>query len=157
MMKNNYIKQKRKDQNPVNHWKIFEGRLVFLLAMVILAVVAYTFILQQAYTKTALKTEIERDISSADAVHKLVNDRLGRKDFNEIQNASTLHVFCKHGLHFQTHPFFYSKKHPVPTAITYTVFCGNAFFRLQSIHAGSDSFFYIGPVIYMENFKGTGI
>ena len=78
-------------------------------------------------------------------------------NFNLIQNASTLHVFCKHGLHFQTHPFFYSKKHPVPTAITYTVFCGNAFFRLQSIHAGSDSFFYIGPAIYMENFKGTGI
>ena len=78
-------------------------------------------------------------------------------NFNLIQNASTLHVFCKHGLHFQTHPFFYSKKHPVPTAITHTVFCGNAFFRLQSIHAGSDSFFYIGPVIYMENFKGTGI
>ena len=51
MMKNNYIKQKRKDQNPVNHWKIFEGRLVFLLAMVILAVVAYTFILQQALPK----------------------------------------------------------------------------------------------------------
>ena len=87
-MKNNYIKQKRKDQNPVNHWKIFEGRLVFLLAMVILAVVAYTFILQQAYTKTALKTEIERDISSADAVHKLVNNRLGRKDFNEIKSKA---------------------------------------------------------------------
>lgn len=87
-MKNNYIKQKRKDQNPVNHWKIFEGRLVFLLAMVILVVVAYTFILQQAYIKTALKTEIERDISSADAVHKLVNDRLGRKDFNEIKSKA---------------------------------------------------------------------
>lgn len=78
----------------------FEGRLVFLLAMVILFVVAYTFILQQAYTKTALKTEIERDISSADAVHKLVNDRLGRKDFNEIkvklmriQNYSRI---CRH-------------------------------------------------------------
>ena len=88
MMKNNYIKQKRKDQNPVNHWKIFEGQLVFLLAMVILFVVAYTFILQQAYTQTALKTEIERDISSADAVHKLVNDRLGRKDFNEIKSKA---------------------------------------------------------------------
>ena len=36
------------------------------------------------------------------------------------------------GLHFQTHPFFYSKKYPVPTAITHTVFCGNVFFRLQS-------------------------
>ena len=96
-MKNNYIKQKRKDQNPVNHWKIFEGRLVFLLAMVILAVVAYTFILQQAYTKTALKTEIERDISSADAVHKLVNDiqvktqltdRCARKAFNVIKTKA---------------------------------------------------------------------
>ena len=62
--------------------------MVFLLAMVILAVVAYTFILQQAYTQTALKTEIERDISSADAVHKLVNDRLGRKDFNEIKSKA---------------------------------------------------------------------
>ena len=58
MMKNNYIKQKRKDQNPVNHWKMFEGQLVFLLAMVILVVVAYTFILQQAYTQTAMKTYI---------------------------------------------------------------------------------------------------
>lgn len=54
MMKNNYIKQKRKDQNPVNHWKIFEGRLVFLLAMVILAVVAYTFILQMLGSKASL-------------------------------------------------------------------------------------------------------
>ena len=35
-----------------------------------------------------LKTEIERDISSADAVHKLVNDRLGRKDFNEIKSKA---------------------------------------------------------------------
>ena len=58
--------------------------MVFLLAMVILFVVAYTFILQQAYTQTALKTEIERDISSADAVHKLVNHRLGRKNFPMI-------------------------------------------------------------------------
>ena len=91
-MKNNYIKQKRKDQNPVNHWKIFEGRLVFLLAMVILVVVAYTFILQQAYTQTALKTEIERDISSADAVHKLVNNRLGRKDFNEIKDNQKFYI-----------------------------------------------------------------
>lgn len=87
-MKNNYIKQKRKDQNSVNHWKIFEGRLVFLLAMVILFVAAYTCILQQVYTNTALKTEIERDISSADAVHKLVNNRLGRKDFNEIKSKA---------------------------------------------------------------------
>ena len=35
-----------------------------------------------------MKTEIERDISSADAVHKLVNNRLGRKDFNEIKSKA---------------------------------------------------------------------
>ena len=28
MMKNNYIKQKRKDQNPVNHWKIRLIRMI---------------------------------------------------------------------------------------------------------------------------------
>jgi len=98
-MKNNYIKQKRKDQNSVNHWKIFEGRLVFLLAMVILFVVAYTCILQQVYTNTALKTEIERDISSADAVHKLVNNRLGRKDFNEIDTFNKLGYKAKINTH----------------------------------------------------------
>ena len=57
--------------------------------MVILVVVAYTFILQQAYTKTALKTEIERDISSADAVHKLVN--ISRR----IQRSDFIHI-CRH-------------------------------------------------------------
>lgn len=38
--------------------------------------------------KLLWKTEIERDISSADAVHKLVNNRLGRKDFNEIKSKA---------------------------------------------------------------------
>ena len=88
MARDNHTKGKMKERNHVNHWKILERRLLFLLAMVILVVIAYTFILQQSYTQTALKTEIERDISSADAVHKLVNNRLGRKDFTEIRSKA---------------------------------------------------------------------
>lgn len=40
---------------------------------IIWVIAAYTFILQSAYTKTALETEISRDRASADAVHKLVD------------------------------------------------------------------------------------
>ena len=43
--------------------------------------------LQDSFCKY-IKTEIERDISSADAVHKLVNDRLSRKDFTEIRSRA---------------------------------------------------------------------
>lgn len=43
---------------------------------IILAIAAYTFILQSAYTKTALETEISRDRASADAVHKLVDGKM---------------------------------------------------------------------------------
>lgn len=76
------------NQNKHKRNNIMAGGLLLLILIVILAVTAYTFILQQSYTQIALKTEIERDISSADAVHKLVNDRLGRKDFTEIRSRS---------------------------------------------------------------------
>ncbi len=67
----------------------FKARGWILLAfIVILIVIAYTFVLQQSYTREALETEIARDISAADAVHKLVNDRLGRDDFTEIRSKS---------------------------------------------------------------------
>ena len=46
---------------------------------IILAIAAYTFILQSAYTKTAIETEIVRDTASADAVHKLVDAKIGRE------------------------------------------------------------------------------
>ena len=45
-------------------------------------------ILQSSYTKTALETEIARDTASADAVHKLVNGRIGKEDFDQIKDQS---------------------------------------------------------------------
>ena len=48
----------------------------------------YTFILQSSYTKTALETEITRDTASADAVHKLVDGRIGKEDFDQIKDQS---------------------------------------------------------------------
>ena len=80
---NNTKKQNRKKQ--VKSWE--EGLLLLILVMILL-IIAYTYILQRSYTQTALQTEIERDINSADAVHKLVNDRLSRKDFTEIRSKA---------------------------------------------------------------------
>ena len=55
------------------------GKIFVLMGLsIILAIAAYTFILQSAYTKTALETEISRDRASADAVHKLVDELEGK-------------------------------------------------------------------------------
>ena len=63
---------------------------IFVIAglLMILVIALYTFILQSSYTKTALETEITRDTASADAVHKLVNGRIGKEDFDQINDQS---------------------------------------------------------------------
>ena len=65
------------------------GNIFVLMGLaIILTIAAYTFILQSAYTKTALETEIARDAMSADAVHKLVDEKIGREDFSHIKDRS---------------------------------------------------------------------
>lgn len=63
---------------------------IFVIAglLIILVITSYTYILQSSYTKTALETEITRDTASADAVHKLVNRRIGKEDFDQIKDQS---------------------------------------------------------------------
>jgi len=56
--------------------------------LIIFVIALYTFILQSSYTKTALETEITRDTASADAVHKLVDGRIGKEDFDQINDQS---------------------------------------------------------------------
>ena len=62
------------------------GFFAFLTLAIILLASAYTFILHKSYTNIALETEIERDTASAGVIHKLVNERLGKKEFTEIRN-----------------------------------------------------------------------
>ena len=65
------------------------GNIFVLMGLaIILTIAAYTFILQSAYTKTALETEIARDAMSADAVHKLVDEKIDREDFSHIKDHS---------------------------------------------------------------------
>ena len=65
------------------------GSILVLMGLLIIFVIAlYTFILQSSYTKTALETEITRDTASADAVHKLVDGRIGKEDFDQIKDQS---------------------------------------------------------------------
>ena len=63
---------------------------IFVIAglLIIFVIALYTFILQSSYTKTALETEITRDTASADAVHKLVDGRIGQEDFDQIKDQS---------------------------------------------------------------------
>ena len=63
---------------------------IFVIAglLTIFVIALYTFILQSSYTKTALETEIIRDTASADAVHKLVDGRIGKEDFDQIKDQS---------------------------------------------------------------------
>ena len=88
MKKDKSTGKRLKEQDHDKQIKRWEGGWLLLIPVMILLVIAYTYILQRSYTQTALKTEIERDISSADAVHKLVNHRLGRKDFTEIRSKA---------------------------------------------------------------------
>ena len=61
---------------------------VIMGLLIILVIASYTYILQSSYTKTALETEITRDTVSADAVHKLVDGKIGKEDFNQIKDQS---------------------------------------------------------------------
>ena len=63
---------------------------IFVIAglLMILLIASYTYILQSSYTKTALETEITRDTASADAVHKLVDGRICKEDFDQIKDQS---------------------------------------------------------------------
>ena len=67
---------------------------IFVIAglLTIFVIASYTFILQSSYTKTALETEITRDTASADAVHKLVDGRIGKEHFDQIK------LFTEHAL-----------------------------------------------------------
>ena len=62
--------------------------LVLMGLLIIFAIALYTFILQSSYTKTALETEIARDTTSADAVHKIVDGKIGKEDFDQIKDQS---------------------------------------------------------------------
>ena len=65
------------------------GSIFVITGLLMIFVIAlYTFILQSSYTKTALETEITRDTASADAVHKLVDGRIGKEDFDQIKDQS---------------------------------------------------------------------
>lgn len=67
-----------------------EGILFIIILSTIFIVAVYTFALQRSYTKTALETEISRDITSSDAVHMLVNDKLDRDDFTEVKTEADM-------------------------------------------------------------------
>ena len=73
---------------------------IFVIAglLTIFVIALYTFILQSSYTKTALETEITRDTASADAVHKLVDEKSAKKiliksKINLMKRSNYIRIF----------------------------------------------------------------
>ena len=84
------MKQTKKGVNLQKLLRLKNTGSIFVIAglLMIFVIASYTYILQSSYTKTALETEITRDTASADAVHKLVNRRIGKEDFDQIKDQS---------------------------------------------------------------------
>ena len=84
------MKQPKEGMNLKKLLRLKNTGSIFVIAglLMIFVIALYTFILQSSYTKTALETEITRDTASADAVHKLVNGRIGKEDFDQINDQS---------------------------------------------------------------------
>ncbi len=84
------MKQTKEGVNSKKLLRLKNTGSIFVIAglLMIFVIALYTFILQSSYTKTALETEITRDTASADAVHKLVNGRIGKEDFDQINDQS---------------------------------------------------------------------
>ena len=84
------MKQPKKGVNLKKLLRLKNTGSIFVIAglLIIFVIALYTFILQSSYTKTALETEITRDTASADAVHKLVDGRIGKEDFDQINDQS---------------------------------------------------------------------
>ena len=83
----------KKTKESINLKKLFRLKntgSIFVIAslLMIFVIASYTYILQSSYTKTALETEIARDTASADAVHKLVDGRICKEDFDQIKDQS---------------------------------------------------------------------
>ena len=84
------MKQTKEGVNSKKLLRLKNTGSIFVIAglLMIFVIALYTFILQSSYTKTALETEITRDTASADAVHKLVNGKIGKEDFDQINDQS---------------------------------------------------------------------
>ena len=64
------------------------GLFAMLTLSIILLASVYTYILQKSYTDIALETELKRDAESADTIHKLVNEKIGREEFATLRHQS---------------------------------------------------------------------
>ena len=64
------------------------GLFAILTLSITLLASAYTYILQKSYTDIALETELKRDMENADAIHKLVNKKIGREEFATLRHQS---------------------------------------------------------------------
>lgn len=62
--------------------------LVFLVT--ILSIAVYTFVLQKNYSNNTLDAAVDRNIECSNAIHKLMSNKLVKKDFTEINTIDDM-------------------------------------------------------------------
>lgn len=58
--------------------------IVLIIAIAILLVASFTYVLQRRYTANALEIEVERDQSCCDAIYEIVSNEVDGEEFSEI-------------------------------------------------------------------------
>ena len=65
-------------------------RTVIGMLVIVLLVLGYTLILQKIYNNSALDASVARNKQCADAIHKLMSNKLTREDFNSISSVEDI-------------------------------------------------------------------
>ncbi len=68
------------------------GNFIFLLLLVILLIAIYTAALQKNYSDNTLEAAVTRDISCADAIHRVVSNKFTRADYTEINSVDDMNT-----------------------------------------------------------------
>lgn len=64
------------------------GKFILGMLLLVLLITVYTVILQENYRRTTLQEEVKRDSRCADAIHRVVSNKLTRDDIEKINHKA---------------------------------------------------------------------
>lgn len=78
------------EENDMEKRKRLKYSIIFFLLLGILFLMIYTAVLQSQYRKYALEAAVAKNVSSSDAIHRLVTNKFIKEDFENITNIKDM-------------------------------------------------------------------
>ncbi len=136
-----------KAKRDVSHIKLHRSIVVILIAL--MAISAYTFVLQKIYNRNVIENAVEENIRRTDAMHKGVSDILTRADFTGINGREDMSTDRYRNLQGHLNEirsmnatrYFYTVKRGADGRLIYLV---------DGLERGADDFAYPGTYIEEE-------